>query len=52
MNISYYTVFKGTDIEFTGNYKQVTEHFEVNYGAFYNSLRRGHTLEEVIDINS
>lgn len=43
-----FTVFKGTDKEFTGNKKEIANHFNINYGLLISRLRR-YSFEESID---
>lgn len=43
-----YTVFKGTDREFSGKLSDIQKHFNIDKTKFYNGLRY-RTLEEVID---
>lgn len=43
-----YTVFKGTDREFSGNLSDIRKHFNIDNQKFYSGLR-SRTLEEVID---
>ena len=50
-NIKIYTVFKDTDREFTGNYKEISEHFKISCGTFRGRLNYGYTPEEAIDWN-
>ena len=45
-----YTVFKDTDREFTGNLREICQHFNINYHAFRLRINRYNiTLEEAID---
>lgn len=43
-----YTIFKGTDQEFTGNISQISKHFNVNYYRLKGRIRNKHTIEEAI----
>lgn len=43
-----YTVFKGTEKEFTGNKKEIANHFNISYYAFIQRVKKGITLEEAI----
>lgn len=48
--IKIYTVFKGTDREFTGTKKEISEHFNVNYSTLMNRINKQNmNLEEAID---
>ena len=45
-----FTVFKGTDREFTGTYTQIAKHFGIRYNAFMMRLQKNnYNLEEAID---
>ncbi len=46
-----YSVFKGTEREFTGNDRQIAEHFGISLGTLRNRRRAGYTFEQAIDWN-
>ena len=51
--IKIYTVFKGTDREFTGNRKEISEHFNIKLKRIEKRIYEKHmTLEEAINYNS
>ena len=39
-NYKTYTVFKGTDKEFSGNYKEIAKYFNINYNTFMNRIKK------------
>lgn len=43
------TVFKDTDKEFTGNLKEISQHFNINVNTLYRKYRNGLSLEKAID---
>lgn len=44
-----YTVFPGTKREFTGNKREIAEHFEIDYEDFRKRTNNGLSFEEAID---
>lgn len=48
--VEIYTVFKGTDREFTGNKKEIANHFNISYSVLKNRTNGMKlSLEEAID---
>lgn len=45
-----YTVYAGTDKEFTGNKKQIARHFGIGYRRLYDRVKNGMTFEEALNM--
>lgn len=39
-NIKIYTVFKGTDREFVGNKKEISDHFNISYDSLNGRIKK------------
>ena len=49
MNYKIYTVFESTDIEFTGNMKEIAYYFHINYNTLNYKINYKYlTIEEAI----
>ena len=44
-----YTVFEGTDREFTGTKKEIAEHFNINYNTLISNIRKGLSIEYILN---
>ena len=50
-NLNYFIIYEGTDKEFVGTLRQISDHFNLNYGNLNNKINiRNMTIEEAIEM--